>query len=437
MKTFNKISIFAAVLLVALMAQSAFAGILPTKKKNVQQGIISVRGKVVDAATRAPLVFASVAVKESNVGIVTNIDGEFTLKIPNSEENKNLEISFLGYKNKVVPISDLKENGSKNVIALEAAPIPIKEIIVKPVNPVSIVEKAIDNIPNNYETVPNLMTGFYRETIKKNRTYVSLGEAVVEIFKAPYNSDLRFDGTRMYKGRKGTDVQKMDTLLFKLQGGPVTVLQLDIVKNSENVLTREAMNNYNYSLGGVIEINNKPNYIIDFIQKPSVEMPLFMGSLYIEMDSYAITEADFGINLANKEEAASIFIRKKPLGVKVIPEIATYKTIYREQNGKWHFAYSRAEVKFKVDWKKKLFNTYYTTMSEIAITDRTDQEVIKFANREKIKYNDVFAEKVEAFKDPKFWGEYNVIEPDQSIESAIRRLSRRLKFSDMEPEENK
>ena len=435
MKTFNKISLFAAVLFLAFTAEAAIAGNLPTNKKKARQDVITIRGKVIDAETRTPLVFASVAVKESNVGIITNIDGEFTLKISSSEESKNLEISFIGYKNKVVPISEFKDNGSKNIIALEAAPIPIREIIVKPVNPYSIVEKAIDNIPKNYETVANLMTAFYRETIKKNRNYVSLGEAVVEIFKAPYNSDVRFDGTRMYKGRKGTDVQRMDTLLFKLQGGPITVLDLDIAKNTESILTKEAMENYNYSLGGVIEINNKPNYIIDFVQKPSVEMPLFMGSLYIEIDSYAITEADFGFNLGNKEEkenAASLFIRKKPLGVKVIPEIATYKTIYREQDGKWHFAYSRAEVKFKVDWKKKLFNTFYTTMSEIAITDRTDQEVIKFANRDKIKYNDVFAEEVEAFKDPKFWGDYNVIEPDQSIESAIRRLSRRLKFSDLD-----
>ena len=39
------------------------------------------------------------------------------------------------------------------------------------------------------------------------------------------------------------------------------------------------------------------------------------------------------------------------------------------------------------------------------------------------------------FTDKEFWGDYNVIEPDQSIESAIRRLSRKLKFSDRE--ENK
>jgi hypothetical protein len=74
-------------------------------------------------------------------------------------------------------------------------------------------------------------------------------------------------------------------------------------------------------------------------------------------------------------------------------------------------------------------------MSEIAVTDRTAEEVIKFAGKEKVKYTDVFTEKVGAFVDPEFWGDYNVIEPDQSIESAIRRLSRKLKFSDREGQE--
>jgi len=435
MKNFKHISLIAVVLILAFTAQTASAGNFLNKKKNDQQNYITIKGKVVDSENKAPLVFATVAVKESNVAIVTNIDGEFTLKIGDQVTSKNLEVTFLGYKNKTIPISELRDNGYKNVITLEPAPIPIKEIIVKPLDPIDIVSKAIDRINKNYETVPNLMTAFYRETIRKNRTYVSIGEAAVEIFKAPYKNDVRFDGVRIYKGRKSSDVEKMDTVLFKLQGGPVSVLELDIAKNSESVLTIEAMQYYNYTLSGVIEIDNKPHYVVDFIQKPSVEMPLFMGSLYIEMDSYAIAEAEFGFNLSDKAAASSIFIRKKPLGMEVTPEIATYRTKYREQNGKYYFAYSRAEVKFKVNWKKKLFNTYYTTMSEIAVTDRTDQEVIKFAGKDKIRYTDVFSEKVSSFTDKEFWGDYNVIEPDQSIESAIRRLSKKLKFSDRE--ENK
>jgi hypothetical protein len=432
MKTFKHISLIAAVLLAAVAVQNAYAGRIPGRKKDDQQNMITIKGKVIDAETRTPLVFATVAVMETNVAIVTNIDGEFTLKIGETVTSKNLEVTFLGYKNKILPISDLKDNGAKNIIELEAAPIPIKEIVVKPLDPNEIVRKAIQNIGKNYESEPNLMTAFYRETIRKNRTYVSIGEAVVEIFKAPYFNDVRFDGARIYKGRKSSDVQKMDTVLFKLQGGPVSVLQLDIVKNTESVLTKEAMDYYNYSISGVIEIDNKPHYVIDFLQKPSVDIPLFMGSLFINMETYAITEVEFGFNLQDKEAAASIFIRKKPVGMKVIPEVATYRTKYREQDGKLHFVYSRAEVKFKVDWNKRLFNTYYTTMSEIAVTDRTDKEVIKFAGKDKIKYSDVFTDKVSAFADKEYWGDYNVIEPDQSIESAIRRLSKKLKFSDRE-----
>jgi hypothetical protein len=430
MKTIRNLSLVALFLLSAFTAQTIYAGIAPDRKKNDQQTLLTFRGKVVDAETGTPLVFASVAVKETNVATVTNIDGEFIIKIAETQTSRNLEVTYLGYKNKVVPLTDLRIEGYKNVISMTTAPIPIKEIIVKPVDPEAIVRNAISRIGKNYIDEPNLMTAFYRETIRKNRTYVSIGEAVVEIFKAPYNNDLRFDGARIYKGRKGSDVEKMDTLLFKLQGGPVSVLQLDLAKNTESVLTMDAMKYYDYSLSTVVEINGRPHYVITFKQKPDVDMPLFLGNLYIETSTYAITEAEFGFNMEDKAAVSSIFIKKKPLGVQVTPEIATYRVKYREQDGKWYFAYSRAEVKFKVNWKKRLFNTYYTTMSEIAITDRTNEEVIKIAGKDKLRYNDVFSEQVEAFTDREFWGDYNVIEPDQSIESAIRRLSRKLKFSD-------
>jgi hypothetical protein len=435
MKTMRKLSFTALLLLSFMTMQAIHASAVYNMDSNMQQEeLLTFRGRVVDAETGTPLVFASVTVKETNIATVTNIDGEFIIKVSSGEASRDLEVTFLGYSNKAVPLAEMRGNGYKNVISMNTAPIPIKEIIVRPVNPEDVVRNAIIRIGKNYVSEPNLMTAFYRETIRKNRTYVSIGEAVVEIFKAPYNSDLRFDGARIYKGRKGSDVERMDTVLFKLQGGPVTVLQLDIVKNTESILTIDAMKYYNYSLISVIEIDEKPHYVITFKQKPSVEIPLFMGTFYIETETYALTEAEFGFNLEDKEAVSSIFIKKKPLGMQVTPEIATYRAKYREQDGKWYFTYSRAEVRFKVNWKKKLFNTFYTTMSEMAITDRTNEEVIKFPGKDKLRFTDVFSEKVQDFTDPEFWGEYNVIEPDQSIESAIRRLSRKLKFSDRDKE---
>lgn len=435
MKKIARLSRLITVILLAVITVQSASGESLRKnetRKDQQNYFTTYRGKVVDSESGVPLIFATVTVQETNIATVTNIDGEFVIKVPTENTSKGLEISYIGYTNKVVLFTELRNNGFRNTISVTSARIPLQEITIKPVSPQEIVERAIANINTNYTGVPNLMTAFYRETIKKSRNYVAIGEAVVEVFKAPYNADFRLDAIRIYKGRKGADVSKMDTVLFKLQGGPVTSLQLDLIKNPETVLTRESMEYYDYKMTNIVMIDDNPHYIVEFQQKPDIEMPLFLGRMFIDTRSYAIKEVEFSLNLEDIEQASALFIRKKPLGMDVTPEVASYRVTYRETDGKWYFAYSRAEVKFKVSWKKKLFNTNYTTMSEIAITDRTTEEVIKFAGRERIRYTDVFSDQVTAFTDPEFWGDYNVIEPDQSIESAIRRLSRRLRFSDID-----
>ena len=430
MKTKVLFTAIASALLLILTAGDMSVSAAPGKsKKERPQQVTTIRGRVIDAETNQPLVFASIAVQGSNVSTVTNLDGEFTLKLTGTETGK-LEFSFIGYKNRVMAIEEMKTNGQRNVISLETALIPIKEIIVKPLVPEEIIEQVISRFDENYPGVANDMTGFYRETIRKNRSYISIGEALVEVFKAPYQSDIRFDAVRIYKGRKSNDVEKMDTVLFKLQGGPTTTLYLDVVKNPETFLTREALAQYDLELSNIAMIDDRTNYVINFYQKPSITTPLYQGRLYIDIETYAVAQAEFSFNLENKELAASMFIRKKPMGMQVTPELTSYMVRFREQSGKWYFNHSRAEVKFKVDWKKKLFNTNYTTMSELAITDRTEEDVVKFSNKERMKPTDFFTEEVAAFADPDFWGDYNVIEPDQSIEAAIRKLSRKVKFSD-------
>jgi len=429
MKTKVFFTVIASAFLFLLSAGDLAAAAAPAKPKKDQQQVIIIRGRVTDAETNLPLVFAGIAVQGSNVSTVTNLDGEFTLKI-GSDETGKIEFSYVGYKNRVMAIDEMKTNGQRNVIAMETALIPIKEIIVKPLIPEDIMQLVIERFDENYPAVPNDMTGFYRETIRKNRSYISIGEAVVEVFKSPYQNDLRYDAVRIYKGRKSNDVEKMDTVLFKLQGGPTTTLYLDVVKNPETFLTRESLSQYELELSSLVVIDDRTNYVINFYQKPSITTPLYQGRMFIDIETYAVAQVEFAFNLENKDLAASMFIRKKPMGMQVTPEITSYMVRYREVNGKWYFTHSRAEVKFKVDWKKKLFNTNYTTMSELAITDRTEEDVVKFTSKERIKPTDFFTEEVAAFADPDFWGDYNVIEPDQSIEAAIRKLSRKVKFGD-------
>ena len=119
------------------------------------------------------------------------------------------------------------------------------------------------------------MTSFYRETIRNNKNYVSIAEAVIEIFKAPYNNTFRNDMTRVYKGRKNVEVTRFDTVLFRLQGGPTTTLQLDLIKNPYSILTFDVMSSYDYKLLNIVVIDGMPHYVIGFHQKPDIDIPLF------------------------------------------------------------------------------------------------------------------------------------------------------------------
>ncbi|MCD6091201.1 MAG: carboxypeptidase-like regulatory domain-containing protein [Bacteroidales bacterium] len=382
----------------------------------------SFKGKIIDAQTKKPLVFASVTVEDENTATITNLEGEFLIKISKKSKSQNLFISFLGYYNLSFPLIKLKAEG--NILELQPAVITLNEVQVFPDSPESIVRAMLRRIGQNYANEANAMKGFYRESIKKRNTYVGLSEAVVDIYKAPYTSYTN-DRIRIFRGRKGMNERKMDTLLFKLQGGPVTSLLLDAMKNPDILIDEEMLQHYEFTLENMVKIDHKLNYVIAFKERHKVEdFPLYEGKFYLDVETLALTSADFSLNLDKPIEASRLFIRKKPFGAKVIPTVAKYSIRYREQNGKWYFNYAIGEVQFKVKWKKKLFSTTYTLKSEIAITDRDEQNVEVISNKDRFKRRDVLNDKVGVFADENFWGKYNTIEPDKSIEVAIRKLNR-------------
>jgi hypothetical protein len=270
-----------------------------------------------------------------------------------------------------------------------------------------------------------LMTAFYRETIKKGWSYVSLSEAVVEVLKQPYNAS-RPDAIRLFKGRKSADYTKLDTLTFKLMGGPYSTLMLDVIKNPYAIFTDDILGYYDFSITNITRVNDKLVYVMEFKQKANVDEPLFFGKLYIDSESLAITSAAYNLNVSNRSEAASLFIKKKPAGAEVYPTEASYLVNYRQTNGKWIYGYSRGQITFKVNWLKRLFNTNYYTTIEMAVTDWEIADEKNFKGLDRMKTNVIMEDAVAGFADKDFWGEYNVIEPEQSIDAAIKKIQKNL-----------
>jgi len=392
------------------------------------QNNIKISGKVIDAKTGKPIAFAAVTVSGTNIGTVSNTKGEFIIQFDKNLHADALSFKYIGYENKTVKLNSIPEKKFK--VKLKPSVISIKEVIIRPNDATELVKEILRKIPENYSNKANKEMAFYREYVKNRRKYVSISEAVVEIYKAPYDKELKEDLVKLYKGHKSANVKVQDTIIMKLKGGPKTVLLLDIAKNPYILFAPENMEHYNFSLNEITTINDKQNYIINFQQKPGEERPLFNGKIYVNVKTLAITAAEFSLNLENKTAASNVFVRKKPLLLTIRPTSTKYLVNYTESNGKYYFSHARGEVEFEVKWKRKLFKSHYSVMTEIAITDRTDKDVKKIPKNQQLRAGIVFDEKVYPFSDSDFWGKYNTIKPEESIEKAIKRYGVKLKIQE-------
>ncbi|KPM31534.1 Hypothetical protein I595_2021 [Croceitalea dokdonensis DOKDO 023] len=393
-----------------------------------QEEYKSYEGQLNDADTKKALSLASITVKGTNISTITNAEGDFLLKVPAEISDAMVVFSYLGYETKNMPLKDLKPKGNK--IQLNISITALSEVSIDaPQNPRRLVEEVLETKGQKYVSDPTLMTAFYRETIKKRKRNVSLSEAVVNIYKAPY-STLKNDAIKLYKARKSTDYSKLDTVALKLQGGPFNALYVDIMKYPEYIFTEESLDNYNFTFSNSTYINNRLIYVIAFNQLDEIINPLYQGKLYIDAKSKTLTSAVYELNITDRDLAAQLFVRKKPNNVQVWPTEVAYRVDYRNSDNKWYYSYSNVLMEFKVNWKNKLFNSVYSMAAEMAVTDwevNKDEKSPKF--RDRLKKSIILNDEAVGFSDPEFWGEYNIIEPEKSIESAIKKIQRQLKKS--------
>jgi len=81
----------------------------------------------------------------------------------------------------------------------------------------------------------------------------------------------------------------------------------------------------------------------------------------------------------------------------------------------------------RIKWKRKLFDTKYLSVIEMAVTDWEDAAGTKAPERSgRLRPGVIITDEASGFSDPEFWGEYNVIEPEKPIETAIKKISKQL-----------
>ena len=376
-------------------------------------------GKVAERRRAEPIPFATVSVVNQPVGTITNSDGEFLLKLHPKFIDDTLLISNMGYAQIFIPANKLLD---EDLILMDPVSIRIKEVKVIATTPEKLLDNIRANLSNNYSSYGKMMTAFYRETVRQDDQFINVSEAVIEILKAPYQNNYRNDLVRLEKGRQSPEVQPFKWMNFKLQGGPFTITQLDVVKNTETFLAKEYEHMYKYKISRVIWYHDNPVYVLEFEPVSGMDFFGFVGEIFVHRETFAIVHARFGFNRSGLRKVTPLLVKRTPPGVNARPSFVEYQVHYQKYEGKWQLATAQASIKFKVRSRRNNINSEFHSISELLVTDIQQTEQKRFRRDESISQRDIFVEMINSY-DADFWGNFNIIKPDEDLRNAIRDLT--------------
>lgn len=391
--------------------------------------IVTVWGKAVDFISGEPVAHASVRVSGGNVGTVTNSEGVFSLKIPVAYADGILSVDCLGYSMWHADVSKMTGTTEKEPysIGMMRTFFKLDSAVVRSIEPLELLKYAYSRVYYNYPTHREATTAFYREIIKKGSSkYLRLSEAVIDIDKASYTG-YGTDKAAVYKGRTVSNYDQTDSILINYQGGVISALELDQVHNPfAGVPWQHVEMFYDFRMEEPRNIGDRMFYVVSFNQKPTEKDMLCRGKVYIDTETYAIGRFEGWDNVEGRPYAYTDYIKDKPKDAKVAMKEVAWEMNYKESEGRWYLDYSSLSFQINVQRAGRLLRNTYSIVSEMAVTDHYPGN-LEITGSARIRPRDQIADLVNDFTDDAFWGTYNIIEPDQSIEDAIRRIIRNLR----------
>ena len=390
------------------------------------QNLVTYSGKVKNQKTKKSIENVSLTVPGTNISTVTNADGFFSLKIPEENLSQGVKVEQIGYQSRIITQDELSKNPENLTLFLDPTSKALKEVVVLGGNPREIVESAIRKIPDNYSDKNNLFSGFYRETVQKGNRFISISEAMVDVLKKPYDTRTTYgEMVSVNKGRSILSPKANDTVAVKLAGGPFMSVSLDAVKNGDHLFTLEELDNYNFKMQPAVMIDDRLHYVIEFVPRVQFSYPLHTGTLFVDAQNEAISRVEFSLDMRDKAKVTRSILQKKPRGLHFRPQEVSGVVTYKLIDGKSYLNYINSKIRFKCDWKKRLFSSGYTTNAEMVMVDRNDNPEKNLKFLDKFNKNKIFSDIVENYWEEDFWKDYNIIEPTENLEKAVVKLKKR------------
>jgi len=147
------------------------------------------KGRILDSVSKQPIPYTAIQFNTSTNGVISNLDGSFSIYIENPNQSDVFNISCLGFASKTISIKELNEHG--NIICLGEYLNQLDTVVLTKNNPGadSIISRANRNIKTNYYPNNASYKIFHRST-----TYMDFDELNFDIDKASGMRKSKLDG---------------------------------------------------------------------------------------------------------------------------------------------------------------------------------------------------------------------------------------------------
>ncbi len=398
---------------VQLMRKSRHIIIKEAPQKNYK----TITGSV--KSNNKPVIAASVYLKNTFRGVITNADGEFVIKIQPRAQHDTLVISHLGCYTREIPVKQIKANHVD--IKLNTHSFILEEIIVSGASASTIVKKMIENLKAHYPSRDVVYTGFYREEVKRKDDYQYFSEAVLKVYKSNYSKAINTERIKRIQSRTIKSASKKDSVLLKIKSGLRTSLYLDVVRNRPSFMHPLTTEHYQYKLKNTSYINGQMVYIIGFEPLAGTRVR-YEGKMVISALNYALVSVDFAY-ADSRKDALEELVSKRSKGVKKKFSQASYKVSYKRIGQTWYLQSTETLLSVKVKKRGNWFYKPYTSQTAFYVVNTDTTNIQKPKRRESVNPGVIFSDEVFDYA-PGFWGQYDYFKPSDRVIKDLRKMQK-------------
>lgn len=379
----------------------------------------SVRGTVRDASGGKPLAYVAVTLPGTNYATVTNQDGSFVIK--SDLPPRFVSFSLLGYKVLTVPADRehvMRINLNRGDYTLDPAQVISGD-------PLTLLREALYKIQDNCPSEPELFECFYRETAQKRNRFIYVSEAVMKMYKSSFRNVFGRDRTAIEKSRLLTSPRKSDTLAVKVVGGPSQSVDLDLVKTRGIFLNEMDLESYVLEMMDPVMIDDRRQLVIKLTPTLVSDYAQQHGVVYIDQETMSFTRIEVWLDMSDPDKATRVMLVRKPADIRFKPKEMSLLLNYKREGDKSRLSYVRTVFRFNCDARRRIWNTEFTAIAEMVVTNRFEGvDAVPIERAETFRSTESLADKTQVYADPDFWKDYNIIEPTESLEHALGRLRR-------------